>query len=233
MSAPSSDAGLQQFAAGLRDLLFTSPFRSYRELAKEAHYSHTALTNAAKGKVFPSLELTRAFVQTCGGDTEEWERRWRALYLARKTPVPETIVAVPPWPRQAVADGVDPEDSGCYVDARTVVAQKISLSARRQIIGIVELRYCERERAAWGRFKGSDGLDRLALHRHRVDVLVEVVRVSDETRMGFEPDEYPFDYQWCDLVIADGGLLYACATIRFERDVVGYGETSRIALPTN
>jgi hypothetical protein len=228
----SGDNGvdLQEFAAGLRSLLAAAGFRSIRALAKKANYSHTVLANAANGRRLPSWEVTRAFVTTCDGDIDEWERRWRALFSETRSQQSGPVVASPPWPAQAVVDGADPEDSGCYVDARTISARKISLTTRRQIIGTVELRHSERAHAAWGRFKGTEGLDLLAVHRHRVDATVEVIRESDGRRMSFTPEEYAFDYQWCDLVTTDGGLFYAYATVSFDGETVGYGETDRVEL---
>jgi hypothetical protein len=221
---------LQQFAADLRDLLATAGFPSIRALAKKANYSHTVLANAAKGRQLPSWDVTRAFVKACNGDVDEWEQRWRTLLLANRRQDVEPVIPSTPWPVQAVEDGADPEDAGCYVDARTVTARKISLMARKQIIGVVELRYCEREHAAWGRFKGSDGLDALAAHRYTVDTVVEVIRESDGRRESFTPEEYPFDYQWCTLVVADGGLFYASAQVLFDGEIVAFGETDKVSL---
>jgi hypothetical protein len=221
---------LQRFAAGLRGLLAAAGFPSIRALARKVNYSHTILANAVNGKRLPTWDVTRAFVTACDGDVDEWERTWRFLYAASKAPDHKVVIPSPPWPAQAVADGADPEDSLCYMDARTVAARKISLTTRRQIVGIVELRYCERQGATWGRFRGSEGLDRIAIHRHQVDATVEVVRDSDGLRMSFTPKEYPFDNQWCDLVVTDGGLFYACATVFFDGETVAYGQTDMVAL---
>jgi WD40 repeat protein len=39
--------------------------------------SITTLSRAAKGEQLPSLPVALAYVRACGGDAEEWERRWR------------------------------------------------------------------------------------------------------------------------------------------------------------
>lgn len=70
---------LQRFAYDLRVLRREAGQPSYRELARRAHYSDTTLSVAASGAVMPSLAATLAFVRACGGDTEDWERRWRSL----------------------------------------------------------------------------------------------------------------------------------------------------------
>ena len=55
---------------------------SYRELSKSAHYSVTALSEAAGGEVLPSLAVALAYVEACGGDRRSWEARWRAAAAA-------------------------------------------------------------------------------------------------------------------------------------------------------
>ncbi|WP_214642400.1 WD40 repeat domain-containing protein [Nonomuraea sp. NEAU-A123] len=50
---------------------------SYRELSRRAHYSATALSEAAGGCVFPSLAVTLAYVRACGADPATWEKRWQ------------------------------------------------------------------------------------------------------------------------------------------------------------
>jgi WD40 repeat protein len=64
-------------AAKLRTLRKDAGNPGYRTLAKRAGYSMSALSNAAGGRQLPSLAVTLAFAQACGGDTVVWERRWR------------------------------------------------------------------------------------------------------------------------------------------------------------
>lgn len=68
---------LQRFAFELRQLRQAAGGPSYRQLSKRAHYSVTTLSEAAGGEVFPTLEVTLAYVEACGGDREAWESRWR------------------------------------------------------------------------------------------------------------------------------------------------------------
>lgn len=70
---------VQQFANDLRRLREQAGSPTYRQLAERAHYSPAALSQAAAGRAMPSLPVTLAFVEACGGDREEWERRWQAL----------------------------------------------------------------------------------------------------------------------------------------------------------
>lgn len=69
---------LQQLAYDLRQLRQAAGKPSYRQLSRRAQYSVTALSEAAGGEVFPTWEVTLAYVLACGGDREEWEARWQA-----------------------------------------------------------------------------------------------------------------------------------------------------------
>ncbi|MCK9903211.1 FxSxx-COOH system tetratricopeptide repeat protein [Frankia sp. Cpl3] len=48
----------------------------------------TALSRAAGGREFPSLEVTLGFVRACGGDVEEWRARWQRARAAHLTEAP-------------------------------------------------------------------------------------------------------------------------------------------------
>lgn len=66
-----------EFARDLRRLRESAGRPTYRELSARAHYSTSALSEAAAGRKLPSLAVTVAFVSACGGDIEAWESRWR------------------------------------------------------------------------------------------------------------------------------------------------------------
>jgi len=70
---------VQRFAFELRRLRESVGTPSYRELAKRAHYSVTTLSEAAGGRSFPSLPVTLAYVEACGGDRCAWQARWQAV----------------------------------------------------------------------------------------------------------------------------------------------------------
>jgi hypothetical protein len=79
------------FARDLRLLREKAGTPTYRDLGARAHYSAAALSEAASGRKLPSLAVTIAYVAACGGDTAEWEARWRATaaeLAAAKAPVP-------------------------------------------------------------------------------------------------------------------------------------------------
>ncbi|MFI7114542.1 DUF2690 domain-containing protein [Nonomuraea sp. NPDC050227] len=76
-----SQGPVQAFAHDLRRLRDQAGGRPYRELAKTANYSAAALAKAAGGDSLPSLAVTLAYVAACGGDKEEWSRRWHEAQL--------------------------------------------------------------------------------------------------------------------------------------------------------
>jgi transcriptional regulator with XRE-family HTH domain len=67
-----------RFAYELRQLRGAAGL-SYRDMAARTHYSAGTLAQAADGRRLPSLALTLAYVQVCGGDVEDWRARWQEL----------------------------------------------------------------------------------------------------------------------------------------------------------
>ncbi|MFB6788749.1 WD40 repeat domain-containing protein [Streptomyces olivaceus] len=68
---------VQRFAAELRTLRESVGRPTYRTMADKVPFSVTALSQAAAGRQLPTLAVTLAYVDVCGGDPQEWERRWR------------------------------------------------------------------------------------------------------------------------------------------------------------
>jgi hypothetical protein len=62
-------------AVELRRLREVAGRPGYRELPRRAHYSTTALFEVAGGNSFPSLAVTLAYGEACGGDRQRWEAR--------------------------------------------------------------------------------------------------------------------------------------------------------------
>lgn len=70
---------LASFAWDLRALREKAGKAPYRVLAKRAGFCASTLSVAASGARLPSLDVTLAYVQACGGDPETWRARWHAL----------------------------------------------------------------------------------------------------------------------------------------------------------
>ncbi|RAS65484.1 helix-turn-helix protein [Lentzea atacamensis] len=81
------DTALLRFAGDLRRLRDQAGKPSYRELARRANYSPTALSDAAGGRKLPSLALTLAFVRACEADPAPWTKRWRELAAEHALPL--------------------------------------------------------------------------------------------------------------------------------------------------
>ncbi|WP_433142753.1 helix-turn-helix domain-containing protein [Actinomadura nitritigenes] len=77
---------LESFAHDLRALRVSAGEPTYRQLAQIAGYSASTLSEAASGVRLPTLSVALAFVGACGGDTEEWERRWKEVHGAVRAP---------------------------------------------------------------------------------------------------------------------------------------------------
>lgn len=123
----SADTELGRFAAELRKLRDQAGGPSYRALASRAHYSAATLSDAAGGKKLPSLAVTLAYVRACGGDEQEWERRWRDI-------------AAPPAPTgQAPYVGLQAfqkEDADRFHGREKLTARLVELTRTRPFVGV-------------------------------------------------------------------------------------------------
>lgn len=66
-----------RFANGLRALKKASRL-TYRQMAIKTHYGKSVLQAAAGGRELPTLEVTLAYVQVCGGTETEAKALWEA-----------------------------------------------------------------------------------------------------------------------------------------------------------
>ncbi|HEU5469255.1 MAG TPA: helix-turn-helix domain-containing protein [Actinophytocola sp.] len=67
---------VERFAYQLR-LLRQDSGLTYRAMAQRVEYSAPALSQAAAGRQLPTLPVAMAYVTACGGDVQDWKRRWR------------------------------------------------------------------------------------------------------------------------------------------------------------
>jgi hypothetical protein len=65
-----------RFACELRRLRDDAGTPTYRALAEQTHFSKATLAAAAGGHRLPTLDVTLAYAQACGGDIDEWRKRW-------------------------------------------------------------------------------------------------------------------------------------------------------------
>ncbi|MDX3663408.1 hypothetical protein PV646_39480 [Streptomyces sp. ID05-26A] len=123
----SADTELGRFAADLRKLRDQAGGPSYRALASRAHYSAATLSDAAGGRKLPSLAVALAYVKACGGDEQEWERRWRDI-------------AAPPAPTgEAPYVGLQAfqkEDADRFHGREKLTAKLVELTRTRPFVGV-------------------------------------------------------------------------------------------------
>ncbi len=96
-SLDPDDGPVQRLAYGLRKLREGAGRPSYREMARLTGFGSSTLSQAAAGGRLVSLPVVLAYAQACGGDTQEWERRWHhtAKEEAAQRPLDER--AEPPY----------------------------------------------------------------------------------------------------------------------------------------
>ncbi|MFI5527554.1 XRE family transcriptional regulator [Kitasatospora sp. NPDC051853] len=72
----ASGGAVAEFAGRLRRLRAEAGSPTYRDMARTAMYSASVLSSAANGHRLPTLQVALAYVAACGGEREEWRRRW-------------------------------------------------------------------------------------------------------------------------------------------------------------
>jgi|GEM_PF-2788913 len=96
-----SGGAVAEFASRLRRLRIDAGSPTYRVMARTALYSASVLSSAANGHRLPTLQVALAYAEACGGDREEWRRRWLQAAADSGTPlvpaaaVPATGPAAP------------------------------------------------------------------------------------------------------------------------------------------
>ncbi|MEV4755300.1 helix-turn-helix domain-containing protein [Micromonospora sp. NPDC049559] len=199
-----------------------------RQLAARSGYSASALSTAETGRRPASWALTEAFVQACGEDP----RRWRDLWAP--APIDHEATPAPALPPEPLADGADPDRSGCGYDKVTVHARKLVWTDHlpegfsNVHLGAVQLRYSPARGAVWGRFVGTAALDHVA-GGGRVDVEIGVHRVDDDARTVFRCG-YCFDVHWSDILLVKGSAVYARAVLILDGRRIAESETDWLRL---
>ncbi|GLZ29198.1 hypothetical protein Lesp02_13880 [Lentzea sp. NBRC 105346] len=126
------DSALRMFAADLRLLREKAGKPTYRELSARAHYSVTVLSDAASGRKLPSLAVTLAYVEACGGDVDEWRERWRELSAELAGP-PLDDGGRPPY---LGLSAFQVDDSDRFFGRDALVAQLVERVGERRFLGV-------------------------------------------------------------------------------------------------
>ena len=132
------DGHVQMLAWQLRQLRAAAGAPSYRRLAQRAHYSTSTLADAAKGERLPSLEVTLAYAVACGGDPDEWRRRWttasEALAAGGVTPPADHEQAPSPY-RGLLA--FEAEDAAWFFGRDDLVRRLVERVGRSPVVAVL------------------------------------------------------------------------------------------------
>ncbi|MGY0466462.1 nSTAND1 domain-containing NTPase [Kitasatospora sp. cg17-2] len=129
------DGALLRFAGDLRALRERAGSPPYRQLALRAHCSAASLSVAAGGRRLPSLAVTLAYVQACGGDVREWRHRWQLLAaeLAADAAARRRALDVgrAPYPGAAAFEAVDADR---FFGREALLDRLVSVLAERRLV---------------------------------------------------------------------------------------------------
>lgn len=127
-----------RFAGDLRLLREKAGTPTYRDLGARAHYSAAALSEAASGRKLPSLAVTLAYVAACGGDTAEWEARWRTITaeMAGAAPAEEPAGREDARPPYVGLAAFQREDAGRFFGRSRLVTELVDRVARQRFVGV-------------------------------------------------------------------------------------------------
>jgi Helix-turn-helix domain len=104
---------VREFAFWLRDLRRRSGL-TYDQVGKSAHYATSTVQAATAGSRLPTLRVTMAFVEACGGDVDEWRDYWTLVRRAmdRAAPAGTRLSVEPPWLSRPVGAEAAPGAAG-------------------------------------------------------------------------------------------------------------------------
>lgn len=124
-----AEGPVQRFAWELRRLREKAGSPSYRELSRKAHFSSTALSEAAGGSQLPTLAVTLGYVEACEGDTSFWEQQWREVVASVLVPGDESA------PYLGLA-AFQPSDASLFRGREELVAHLVGEVGKRSFLGV-------------------------------------------------------------------------------------------------
>jgi hypothetical protein len=97
---------VREFAFWLRDLRNRSGL-TYAQLGKSAHYATSTVQDATAGRRLPTLRVTTALVEACGGDLRQWRAYWAQIQRTLDQDAPNDCLGSisPPWAGQLSPGG--------------------------------------------------------------------------------------------------------------------------------
>ncbi|WP_280727757.1 helix-turn-helix transcriptional regulator [Kitasatospora sp. MAA4] len=111
----TSPIELREFAEGLRALRRKDGYLDYRAMSARANCSAPSLSQAAAGRKLPTWEVTRAFVNACGGSEVEWRTRWQLVKQVLESAPAEALNSAGLMPVESTSE---------YIQTSGVVARR-------------------------------------------------------------------------------------------------------------
>ncbi|MFF9045009.1 WD40 repeat domain-containing protein [Streptomyces parvulus] len=124
---------VQRFAAELRALRESAGRPTYRTMAAQVPFSVTALSQAAAGRQLPTLAVTLAYAEVCGGDPEEWERRWRAASAETAARTADGAESRPPY---RGLTRYEPDDAALFFGRDRLVDRLVALTREHRFTAV-------------------------------------------------------------------------------------------------
>ncbi|WP_329394954.1 helix-turn-helix domain-containing protein [Streptomyces melanogenes] len=132
------DAGpVAHFAETLRQLRHDARL-SYRAMAQKTGYSLSSLSQTAAGRKLPSLAITLAYVEACGGERAVWEEHWHQTEQAVRnaTSAARSEQEDGPVPYRGLAR-YESADSALFFGRGALTDQLVNLVARQRVSVVV------------------------------------------------------------------------------------------------
>ncbi|WP_435861517.1 nSTAND1 domain-containing NTPase [Streptomyces milbemycinicus] len=125
---------VQRFAFELRKLRQEAGAPTYRAMAVDTGYGVTTLSRAAAGEQLPTLPVVLAYAKACGGDSEEWEERWRQVAAEEAAEPRADDDAEPPYRGLA---RFEPDDAALFFGRDQLIDDLLRLAAHHRITAVV------------------------------------------------------------------------------------------------
>ncbi|WP_319687837.1 hypothetical protein [Streptomyces sp. ME19-01-6] len=103
-------------------------------MASRTDHGASTLSQAAAGERLPTLPVVLAYVQACGGDTEEWEERWRQAAEEEAAEPRADEDAEPPYRGLA---RFEPGDAAFYFGRDQLIDDLLRLAGHHRITAVV------------------------------------------------------------------------------------------------
>ncbi|MEU1803785.1 DNA-binding protein [Streptomyces sp. NPDC019937] len=129
-----AEGPVQRFAYELRKLRQEAGGPTYRAMARQSDHGASTLSQAAAGERLPTLPVVLAYVRACGGDTEEWERRWRQA--AEEDAAEPRAEDGTPEPYRGLAR-FELDDAALYFGRDQLIEDVLRLTRARRLAAVV------------------------------------------------------------------------------------------------